>query len=49
MRSYFNNFGYRHPAQRTRYFFATLLDSIAGLLAAYQAGDLRSYYSLIER
>ena len=49
VRSYFNNFGYRHPAQRTRYFSVTLLDSMAGLLAAYQAGDLRSYYGLIER
>ena len=49
VRSYFNNFGYRHPAQRTRYFSVTLLDSMAGLLAAHRAGDLRSYYSLIER
>ena len=49
VRSYFNNFGYRHPAQRSRYLSVTLLDSMASLLTAYQTDDLRSYYDLIAR
>ena len=49
VRSYFNNFGYRHPAQRARHFSVTLLDSMASLVSAYQTDDVRSYYDLIAR
>ncbi len=49
IRAYFNNYGYRHPAQQSRHFSVTLLDSIPNLVADFQEGGVRNYYSLIQR
>jgi hypothetical protein len=49
VRSYFNNYGYRHPAQQSRHFSVTLLDSIPNVVAEFQQGGVRNYYALIQR
>ncbi len=49
IRAYFNNYGYTHPAQKPHHFSVTLLGSIPNLVADFQAGAVRNYYTVIER
>jgi hypothetical protein len=49
IRAYFNNYGFRFPNQPLGTRSVTLLDSMPGLLAAYDRGQVRSYFDIIKR
>ena len=49
IRAYFNNYGFRFPNQPLGSRSVTLLDSMPSLLAAYDRGQVRSYFDVIER
>jgi hypothetical protein len=49
IRAYFNNYGFRFPNQPFGTRSVTLLDSVPGLLAAYDGGQIRSYFDVIKR
>jgi hypothetical protein len=49
IRAYFNNYGFRFPNQASGARSVTLLDSIPGLLAAFEAGRIHSYFDVIKR
>jgi hypothetical protein len=49
IRAYFNNYGFRFPNQPLGTRSVTLLDSMPGLLAAYDRGQIREYFDVIKR
>jgi hypothetical protein len=49
IRAYFNNYGFRFPNQPPGTRSITLLDSMPGLLSAYNRGHIRSYPDVIRR
>jgi hypothetical protein len=49
IRAYFNNYGFRFPNQPSGTRSVTLLDGIPELLAAYERGQVRSYFDVIRR
>jgi hypothetical protein len=49
IRAYFNNYGFRFPNQPLGTRSVTLLDSMPELLAAYDRGQVRSYFDVIKR
>jgi hypothetical protein len=49
IRAYFNNYGFRFPNQPAGSRSVTLLDSMPGLLTAYDHGQIRSYFDVIKR
>jgi hypothetical protein len=49
IRAYFNNYGFRFPNQPVGTRSVTLLDSMPGLLNAYDHGQIRSYFDVIKR
>ncbi len=49
IRAYFNNYGYRFPARPGRSRSVTLLDSMSGLVDAFDQGGLRTYFDVIDR
>lgn len=49
IRAYFNNYGFRFPNQPFGARSITLLDNIGGLVSAFDAGDIQSYFDVIKR
>ena len=49
IRAYFNNYGFRFPNQASGARSVTLLDNVPDLMAAFQAGRIRSYFDVIRR
>jgi len=49
IRAYFNNYGFRFPNQPPGTRSVTLLDSMPGMLTAYDRGQIRSYFDVIKR
>jgi hypothetical protein len=49
IRAYFNNYGFRFPNQTSGARSVTLLDNMQGLVEAFDDGDIRTYYDIIER
>lgn len=49
IRAYFNNYGFRFPNQPFGARSVTLLDSMTGLQAAFDSGQIRSYFDVIMR
>ena len=49
IRAYFNNYGFRFPNQASGARSVTLLDTMPGLLQAFEAGRIHSYFDVIKR
>jgi hypothetical protein len=49
IRAYFNNYGFRFPNQPSGTRSVTLLDNMNALLAAYERGEIRSYFDVVRR